>query len=86
MLSHDEDRSLKAIEQWFEESDPAFTRMLRDYEAPRQRGQRGAARIAVDLTGGLLFVVGAVATSAALMVFGVLMLAVGACMHLSAKG
>jgi hypothetical protein len=85
MLSHDEDRHLKAIEQWFEESDPAFTRMLRDYEPPERRRQRSAARIAVDLTGGLLFLIGAAAATATLMVFGVLILAVGACLHLGAK-
>jgi hypothetical protein len=85
MLSHDEDRHLRAIEQWFEESDPAFTRMLRDYEPPERRRQRSAGRIAVDITGGLLFLIGAVAATAILMVFGVLVLAVGACLHLAAR-
>jgi hypothetical protein len=85
MLSHDEDRHLKAIEQWFEESDPAFTRMLRNYEPPERHRQRTAGRVAVDITGGLLFLIGAVAASAILMVFGVLVLAVGACLHLAAR-
>jgi hypothetical protein len=85
MLSHDEDRHLRQIERWFEESDPAFTRMLRDHEPPGRRRQRSAARIGVDLTGGLMFLVGAVAASAILMVFGILVLGVGACMHLSAR-
>jgi hypothetical protein len=85
MLSHDEDRSLRAIEQWFEQSDPAFTRMLRAHEPPERHRQRSVGRIAVDITGALLFVMGAAAASAVLMVFGVLVLAVGACLHLAAK-
>lgn len=83
MLSHDEDRHLREIERWFEESDPAFTKMLRDHEPPGRNRQRSAARVAVDLTGGLLFVIGAVAASAILMVFGILTLGVGACLHLA---
>jgi hypothetical protein len=85
MLSHDEDRHLRAIEQWFEESDPAFTRMLRNYEPPERRRRRAAVRVAVYLTGGLLFLIGAAAATAVLMVFGVLVLAAGACLHLAAR-
>lgn len=85
MLSHDEDRQLRAIEKWFEESDPAFTRMLRNYEPPEHGRQRSAVRIAVYLTGGLLFLIGAAAATAILMVFGVLVLTVGACVHLAAR-
>jgi hypothetical protein len=84
MLSHDEDRQLQEIERWFEESDPAFTKMLRDHEPPQRRRVRSAARVAVDISGGLLFVVGAVAASAVLMVFGILALGIGACLHLAA--
>lgn len=84
MLSHDEDRNLREIERWFEESDPAFTKMLRDHEPPQHRRARSAARVAVDITGGLMFLVGAVAVSAVLMVFGILTLGVGACLHLAA--
>lgn len=89
MLSHDEDRHLRAIEQWFEESDPAFTRMLREYEPPERRRQRAAARVAarvaVDITGGVMFLMGAALATAPLMVLGVLVLAVGACLHLTAE-
>ena len=84
MLSHDEDRHLQEIERWFEESDPAFTRMLRDHRPPTHDKLRSAGRVAVDVSGGLLFVVGAVAASAILMVFGILALGVGACLHLAA--
>lgn len=83
MLSHDEDRQLKAIEQWFEESDPAFTRMLRAHQPPERRRQRKAGLIALDLSGGLIFLIGAVVGTAVLMVFGVLVLGVAACLHLS---
>ena len=83
MLSHDEDRHLQEIERWFEESDPAFTRMLREHRPPQHDKLHSAVRVAVDVMGGLLFVVGAVAASAVLMVFGILTLGVGACLHLS---
>jgi hypothetical protein len=85
MLSHDEDRHLRAIEQWFEESDPELTRMLRDHRAPERKRWESTGRVAVDVTGGLMFVLGAVAASAVLMVFGVLVLTVGACLHLAAN-
>jgi hypothetical protein len=83
MLSHDEDRHLQEIERWFEESDPAFTRMLRDHEPPQRRRMRSLGRVAVDISGGLLFLIGAVAASAILMVFGILTLGIGACLHLA---
>jgi hypothetical protein len=85
MLSHDEDRQLKAIEHWFEESDPKLTQMLRAHEAPARRKQRSAARFALDLTGVLLFLIGAVAAVTVLMVFGIIVLTAGACLHLAAR-
>ncbi|MGB3437160.1 MAG: DUF3040 domain-containing protein [Actinophytocola sp.] len=83
MLSHDEDRHLQQIERWFEESDPAFTRMLRDHEPPERRRLRSMTRIGVDVTGVLLFLTGAAAASVILMVFGILTIGVGACLHLA---
>lgn len=85
MLSHDEDHELRAIEQWFEESDPRLTQMLRAHEAPEHARQRQAARVAVDLTGGLLLVLGLVTATAVLMVFGILVVAAGACLHVAAR-
>jgi hypothetical protein len=85
MLSHDEDRELRAIEQWFEESDPRLSRMLREHEPPERKRQRKAGRLAVDLVGGLLLAFGIVAATAILMVLGVLVLAAGACLHLAAR-
>jgi Protein of unknown function (DUF3040) len=82
MLSHHEDRQLRAIEQWFEESDPALTRMLRDYEVPRRSQVLG--RIAVDVIGGLLFLLGAVLVAPVLLVFGLLLITGGVCLHLAA--
>jgi hypothetical protein len=85
MLSHDEDRELRAIEQWFEESDPQLTQMLRAHEAPERQRQRRAALLAVNLTGGVLLFFGLVAATAVLIVFGMLVLAAGACLHLAAR-
>lgn len=85
MLSHDEDRQLRAIQQWFEESDPRLTKMLRDHEPPERGRQRKAARVAVDLTGGLLLLFGLVAATVAVMVLGILVLAAGTCLHLAAR-
>ena len=86
MLSHHEDRELRAIEQWFEESDPALTRMLRTHEAPVRSGLRRAARIAVDVVGAALFMVGAVLGFPVLVVIGFLFIVVGVCLHLAAGG
>jgi DUF3040 family protein len=86
MLSHDEDRELRAIEQWFEQSDPHLSRMLREHESPARKRQRRAGRIAVDLTGGLLLAFGLVAATVVLVVLGVLVLAAGVCLHLAARG
>jgi len=85
MLSHDEDRQLRAIEQYFEESDPKLTRMLRAHEAPGSRRQRRALRMAIDAIGVLLFLFGMVAAQAVLMVFGILVMAAGACIHLAGR-
>jgi hypothetical protein len=85
MLSHHEDRELRAIERWFEEADPKLTRMLRDHEAPNRRRQHRALRLTVDLTGAFLLVFGSIVASAAAVVFGVLILAAGGCMHVAAR-
>jgi dolichol kinase len=85
MLSHDEDRHLRAIEQWFEQSDPEFTRMLRNHEAPERRRQRKALRVGIYLTGGLLAVIGTLAAVAIVMVLGILVLAAGACLQIAAR-
>ena len=85
MLSHHEDRQLRAIDQWFQESDPRLSRMLRDHEAPERRRHAKAGRLAVDITGGMMFVLGALAAAAVLMVFGLLVLAAGACLHMAAN-
>jgi Flp pilus assembly protein TadB len=85
MLSHDEDRQLKAIQQWFEQADPQLSRMFREHEAPERRRQRKAGRFAVDLTGGLLLLVGLVAVAIPVLVLGILVLAAGACLHLASR-
>ena len=86
MLSHHEDRELRAIEQWFEESDPALTRMLRNYEAPGRFRLRLIARIAIDVVGVALFLVGAILAQPILVVIGFLIIVVGVCLHLAAGG
>lgn len=85
MLSHDEDRELRAIEQWFEEADPRLTRMLRDHEAPRSGRQFRALRVTVYLTGAFLVVLGSIVASAPAVVFGVLILAAAGCMHVASR-
>lgn len=87
MLSHDEDRHLRAIEQWLETDDPALARMFRTHEppVPDQLHQRRAARIAVDLAGGLTFVMGALLGAGVLVVLGTLLISVGVCLHLAAR-
>jgi DUF3040 family protein len=86
MLSHDEDRQLRAIEQWFEQSDPELTQMLRAHEAPGRRRQRKVLRVALDVFGVALFLFGLMAAIGAFMVFGVLILGAGACWHMATRG
>lgn len=86
MLSHHEDRELRAIEQWFEESDPALTRMLRNYEAPQRFHQRLAVRLGVDVLGALLFVFGALLDLPALVLLAFVVIVGGVCLHLAAGG
>lgn len=86
MLSHHEDRQLRAIEQWFEESDPALTRMLRNYEAPERSRMRLAARLAIDVVGVTLFLLGAFLAVPVLVVIGFLLVVIGVCLHLAAGG
>ncbi|MCT2584863.1 DUF3040 domain-containing protein [Actinophytocola gossypii] len=85
MLSHHEDRSLRAIEQWFESDDPALARMFRTHEEPAKLHQHRVARIAVGLAGGITFAIGALATVGVLVVLGTLLISVGVCLHLVAR-
>jgi DUF3040 family protein/parallel beta helix pectate lyase-like protein len=84
MLSHHEDRELRAIEEWFELSDPALSRMLRDHQPPKRRWWRLAGRLAADVLGAALFLLGAVLSIPVLVVPGVLLIVVGVCLHLAA--
>jgi uncharacterized membrane protein HdeD (DUF308 family) len=84
MLSHHEDRELRAIEQWFEESDPALTRMLRNYEAPQRFHERLAFRILVDVFGAVLFLFGAMLDVPLLVVLAFGFIVGGVCLHLAA--
>lgn len=84
MLSHHEDRELKAIEQWFEEFDPALTRMLREHDMPRRSRRRLAGRVAIDVLGVALFLFGAVLAFPLAVVLGVLLIMVGAALHVAA--
>jgi Protein of unknown function (DUF3040) len=86
MLSHEEDRQLRAIEQWFEVSDPALTRMLRDHEPPSHNRLRLAGRLSVDVTGSGMFLLGAILAAPALVVFGFLFIVSGICLHLAHGG
>lgn len=85
MLSHDEDRHLQAIEQWFESDDPALARMLRTYEPPVRPHQRRSTRLAVDVTGGLFFALGALLSVGVMVALGTLLICVGVCLHLAAR-
>ena len=86
MLSHDEDRHLRAIEQWLEVDDPALAKMLRTHEPPPRAHRGKPARIAVNVTGGLVFAIGALTAVGALIVLGTMLIAAGVCMHVAARG
>lgn len=86
MLSHHEDHELKAIEQWFEESDPTLTRMLRDHDASRHRHLPPAVRVAIDLAGAAVFILGAVLSQPLLIVIGFLLIVLAVGLHLATGG
>ncbi|MGH3756212.1 DUF3040 domain-containing protein [Actinophytocola sp.] len=87
MLSHHEDRELKAIEQWFEESDPVLTRMLRDHDASRHRHlPAAAARVAIDIVGAAMFIAGAVLSQPIIIVIGFLLIVLAVGLHLATGG
>lgn len=85
MLSHDEHRHLRAIEQWFETDDPALAKMLRSHEPPPRPYERRSVRLAVDMLGGVLFVVGALTATGAFILFGAILIAAGVSLHLSKR-
>ncbi|OLF08353.1 hypothetical protein BLA60_23275 [Actinophytocola xinjiangensis] len=85
MLSHDEHRHLRAIEQWFETDDPVLARMLRDHEPAPRPYQRLATRLAVDIVGGLVFVAGALTATGALILLGAILISVGVALHIVAR-
>jgi len=85
MLSHDEHRHLRAIEQWFETDDPALARMFRDHDPPPRAHERRATRLAVDIVGGLVFTLGALTATGALILLGAVLLAAGVSLHLVAR-
>jgi Protein of unknown function (DUF3040) len=85
MLSHGEDRRLRAIEQWFEIDDPALARMFRAHEPPKRFHQRKAGRVTVDVIGAVTFLFGALVGAGVLIVLGTLLISVGVCLHLAAR-
>lgn len=84
MLSHDEHRHLRAIEQWLETDDPALARMFRAHEPPPRLHERRVVRLAVDVLGCLLFTLGALTATGILILFGAMLIAAGVSLHLSA--
>lgn len=85
MLSHDEHRHLRSIEQWLETDDPALARMFRDHESPVSPHERRAVRLAVDAAGALIFTLGALTATGFLILLGVILIAGGVSMHIAAK-
>lgn len=85
MLSHDEHRQLRAIEHWLETDDPALAKMFRAHESPAPSYQRKSVRRAADVTGGLLFALGALTATPLLILLGIVLIAGGVFLHLAAR-
>jgi len=84
MLSRNEEQQLRAIEQWFEMSDPALTRSMREGRVQQGELGRRVCCIALVVLGVALIGLGAVTTTVPLLFAGILGLTSGVCLHMSA--
>ncbi len=87
MLSRHERHQLYGIEQWLEDSDPAFAKTLRDgdVERPRQSLNRRSSRLTLDAFGSFVLVLGIIAAHEGLFFIGVVLLSAAVAMHVNAR-
>ncbi|GHF13175.1 hypothetical protein GCM10017786_53970 [Amycolatopsis deserti] len=84
MLSRNEQQQLRAIEQWFELSDPELTRALREGRFRHPGLSRRLLCVTLMVFGGILIGLGAVAAHVFLLFVGILSLTTGVCLRIGA--
>ncbi|MFD4193120.1 MULTISPECIES: DUF3040 domain-containing protein [Amycolatopsis] len=84
MLSRNEQQQLRAIERWFEISDPDLTRALREGRFRHLGRLRRLGCLALMTFGALLIGLGAVAANVFLLFVGILALTTGVCLRIGA--
>ncbi|NIH86564.1 DUF3040 domain-containing protein [Amycolatopsis granulosa] len=84
MLSRNEQQQLRAIEQWFEITDPELTRSLRDGRLRHLGLPRRLLCLALMVFGGAMIGVGAVAANVFLLFVGIVGLTLGVCLRIGA--
>ncbi|GAB3573099.1 hypothetical protein GCM10027445_31770 [Amycolatopsis endophytica] len=84
MLSRNEQQQLRAIEQWFEISDPELTRSLREGRVRQWNLGRRLLCLVLMVTGVGLIGLGAVAGNVLLLFVGILSLTTGVCLRIGA--
>ena len=84
MLSRNEQQQLRAIEQWFEITDPELTRSLREGRSGRLGLSRRLLCVALMAFGVVLIGFGAVAAHVFLLFLGILGLTTGVCLRTGA--
>lgn len=86
MLSHHDRQELEKIERWFELTEPALSARLRSGKPSRPPLLRLAVVLSLDITAGLLMLLGMVTNSPALLLIGMITVTGAVCVHLSRFG
>jgi hypothetical protein len=86
MLSHHDRQELEKIERWFELTEPTLSAELRTGKPARPPLLRLAVVLAVDLTAGMLMLLGLVVNSPVLLLVGMATVSGAVCLHLSRFG
>ncbi|MGY6652531.1 DUF3040 domain-containing protein [Amycolatopsis roodepoortensis] len=86
MLSHHDRQELEKIERWFELTEPALAAQLRSGRPARPPLLRLALVLSLDITAGLLMLLGIVVNSPALLLMGMITVTAAVIVHLSRFG
>ncbi|EME51607.1 DUF3040 domain-containing protein [Amycolatopsis decaplanina] len=86
MLSHHDRQELQKIERWFELTEPALAARLSSGRPARPPLLRLAVVLSLDITAGLLMLLGMVASSPALLLTGMITVTMAVIVHLSRFG
>ncbi len=86
MLSHHDRQELEKIERWFETTEPALAAELRTGKPARPPLLRLAIMLALDISAGLLMLLGLVVNSPALLLLGMITVCAAVFVHVSRFG